>query len=232
MARQTSSPSSRGSITSSRTRSHGAARNRSSAAWPSAAVSNLEPAPRRPSAVISRIDGSSSTSRILASTPGSSRSGSAAGVRSLQSFARQGPIAALRTRLVDARTVVRRATVSICGGRRSPNSPARCRSRPSPSGGGGAPERHPWRVLSRRCVTGPIAAELRVGRRRWPMCHAGNEVVLPALSRLRRAGGLSRPCPAAGSILWSASAVRPVIGAGPAGPAESAPGDGRSGSKP
>ena len=54
-------------MTSSRTRSNGSAAKRSRPAAPSAAVSTVKPALRRPIAVTSRIDGSSSTSRIRAS---------------------------------------------------------------------------------------------------------------------------------------------------------------------
>src|SRR5438034_2779980 len=67
ISRQTSSPSIRGSITSSRTRSGRPWRHRSSPVAPSCAVSTSKPAARRPIAVTSRIDGSSSTSRIRAS---------------------------------------------------------------------------------------------------------------------------------------------------------------------
>ena len=69
IARQTSRPSSLGSMMSSRTRSNGSARKRSRPSLPSAAVSTVNPALRRPIAVTSRIDGSSSMSRIRASTP-------------------------------------------------------------------------------------------------------------------------------------------------------------------
>ena len=69
IARQTSRPSRRGSITSSRTRSNGSAREplESLARRPTRS-STVKPAARSPIAVTSRIDGSSSTSRIRAST--------------------------------------------------------------------------------------------------------------------------------------------------------------------
>ena len=60
-------PSSRGSITSRRTRSNGSAWNRSRPPAVGGGVT-ANPAVRSPIAVISRIDGSSSTSRIRAST--------------------------------------------------------------------------------------------------------------------------------------------------------------------